>query len=607
MSNSFSKNLIAYNNEAVLNIENTAAFLGISTATVRNWVKCGHLETFGKDATYLRTNLGDEAFVTLGINLMVYTNSSGEVVFQKTVDLTSRQEIPITVDIQSFIDKRSRITKQSGYISQPLSGFILLDKGPMLLSSKPILKSDNSGPVRGSLIFGRYLDANEIDRVSQLVGYPIDIFPVSGNNLPEDVQSAVNSLSGGAAIITQPLSYQYTAGYTTLKDIDGNPILLLRVNVPRNLFQAGQTSIFTLVLSILGIALLIGIAIFAFLQRGLLSRLSQIVRSINHIRETGDTATPVSVGGADELTTVADTLNNMLASLRSSYQQLQESEGKYRLITDNATDVIITADLRFNTTYISPSIQHLTGYNSEEIMSQPLMNLLTPPSQAYASNILQEELSAESSPQSDPARIRILELEIKRQDGSLLWAEASTTFLRNAAGKATGILTVIHDITERKETQEKLQALYKQESETRKRLEEELERRIQFTRALVHELKTPITPVLVSSELLLEEVKEGPLLRIARNISDGATHLSRRIDELVDMARAEIGTVEIKKDHFEAAPFLEEIYANMKPVADRGKQNLQMEMPESLGTVYADRERIRQGMRNRLNNSLSTN
>ncbi len=52
MSNSFSKNLIAYNNEAVLNIENTAAFLGISTATVRNWVKCGHLETFGKDATY---------------------------------------------------------------------------------------------------------------------------------------------------------------------------------------------------------------------------------------------------------------------------------------------------------------------------------------------------------------------------------------------------------------------------------------------------------------------------------------------------------------------------------------------------------------------------
>jgi len=42
----FSKNLIVSNNEAVLNIENVAAFLGISTATVKNWVKCGNLKTF---------------------------------------------------------------------------------------------------------------------------------------------------------------------------------------------------------------------------------------------------------------------------------------------------------------------------------------------------------------------------------------------------------------------------------------------------------------------------------------------------------------------------------------------------------------------------------
>lgn len=45
MANGFAKNLIAYNNEAVLNIRSTATFLGISTATVRNWVKCGYLQT----------------------------------------------------------------------------------------------------------------------------------------------------------------------------------------------------------------------------------------------------------------------------------------------------------------------------------------------------------------------------------------------------------------------------------------------------------------------------------------------------------------------------------------------------------------------------------
>lgn len=43
---------MAYKNEAVLNIESTATFLGISTATVRNWVKCGYLQTLGENTKY---------------------------------------------------------------------------------------------------------------------------------------------------------------------------------------------------------------------------------------------------------------------------------------------------------------------------------------------------------------------------------------------------------------------------------------------------------------------------------------------------------------------------------------------------------------------------
>ncbi|MEK6645244.1 MAG: hypothetical protein AABY84_01010, partial [Candidatus Firestonebacteria bacterium] len=49
MANGFAKNLIVYNNEAVLNMESTATFLGISTATVRNWVKCGYLQVLGEN------------------------------------------------------------------------------------------------------------------------------------------------------------------------------------------------------------------------------------------------------------------------------------------------------------------------------------------------------------------------------------------------------------------------------------------------------------------------------------------------------------------------------------------------------------------------------
>ncbi|MCC7004387.1 N-6 DNA methylase [Candidatus Nomurabacteria bacterium] len=52
MASNFQDNLIFNNNEAVINLEGTATFLGISTATVRNWVKCGHLKTLGEETKY---------------------------------------------------------------------------------------------------------------------------------------------------------------------------------------------------------------------------------------------------------------------------------------------------------------------------------------------------------------------------------------------------------------------------------------------------------------------------------------------------------------------------------------------------------------------------
>ena len=409
-------------------------------------------------ADYIASNLVNETFAILDINMMVFIHSSGRIVFSKAVDLDRQEEMTISDSLRIFLEERSR-----NLVEKPTSGFLLFDEGPMLLSSQPILRSDDTGPSRGTLVFGRYFDARQISNISHWLGYPIDIIAVSDARMNIDTQSVLAHLSDGNSVFVQQISDQHVSGYSLIKDINNSPALVLRVNVTRDIFQSGQNSIFLLTLYILGSTLLIGGACVFLLQKRVLSRLSVITENVNRIRQTGDTATPIPVEGSDELSIMADTINNMIASLRWSYEQVKESE------------------------------QHL---------------------------------------------------------------------------------------------------------------KEELERRIQFTRALVHELKTPITPVIASSELLLEEVQEGPLLRIARNINQGASYLSQRIDELVDLARSEIGTLEIRKDRFELMPFLEEVYANTKPLTERSGQHLEIELSASLGTVYADKERIRQVILNLLNNAF---
>lgn len=86
MANNYQNNLIFNNNELVINLESAAVFLGISTATVRNWVKCGHLKTFNKSARYFfhKKDVEDVKSKILNGNLEKLNKRANKVKAEKT-------------------------------------------------------------------------------------------------------------------------------------------------------------------------------------------------------------------------------------------------------------------------------------------------------------------------------------------------------------------------------------------------------------------------------------------------------------------------------------------------------------------------------------------
>ncbi len=136
---------------------------------------------------------------------------------------------------------------------------------------------------------------------------------------------------------------------------------------------------------------------------------------------------------------------------------LRESESKFRFLAENMTDVIWTADLELNYTYVSPSIEKLSGYSAEELLGTPGPSTLTPASLEKATEVFGEEMTAEQTGHKDPNRVITLELEHTHKDGSLAWVENNMAFIRDEDGKATGIFAVTRDITERKQAEKELQ------------------------------------------------------------------------------------------------------------------------------------------------------
>jgi signal transduction histidine kinase len=150
------------------------------------------------------------------------------------------------------------------------------------------------------------------------------------------------------------------------------------------------------------------------------------------------------------------------------------------------------------------------------------------------------------------------------------------------------------DITELERAEAKLQEAYEKERKLRQEIEAEAERKVLYTRALVHELKTPLTPVLASSELLVSELKEEPYLSLAKNIHNGADNLNRRIDELLDLARIETGMLEVNPKSVDARQLLLAIAQDMKAMVTSNGQSLTVNIAPSLPPVWADEERLRQ-------------
>jgi len=138
---------------------------------------------------------------------------------------------------------------------------------------------------------------------------------------------------------------------------------------------------------------------------------------------------------------------------------LRESEARYRLLTENTSDLIWTMDLGLKYTYMSPAVTRMRGYTVEEITGLSAADTMTPASLEVARKTLAEQLAMERTGNADPNRAIKVEYEMYCKDGSTIWTEMSMTWLHDSDGKPIGILGVTRDISERKQMEEERERL----------------------------------------------------------------------------------------------------------------------------------------------------
>jgi PAS domain S-box-containing protein len=269
-------------------------------------------------------------------------------------------------------------------------------------------------------------------------------------------------------------------------------------------------------------------------------------------------------------------LQNAIETLKKENFEYQDSQTRFKTVFENSKlgNKIISPELKI--LQVNPAMVQLLGYDTkEEIIGTKILDYA--PDYCHKDwKILQEKLWQKSMPSFS------LESCLLKKDGTLMWCQI-TSILFPDNGETLGY-TIIEDVTEK-------HLLRTQKEE--------------FISVASHELKTPITTLILSLQLLTRKMNIGSdvtedMVKLCNNADKNANKLSHLVNDLLNSTKIDHGQFSLNKSAFVVADVIDGCCTHIRL---EGKYTITYTGDHSL-TVYADQYKIDQVLVNLVNNAV---
>jgi diguanylate cyclase (GGDEF)-like protein/PAS domain S-box-containing protein len=318
----------------------------------------------GDNDTYVQDNLSDASVATLRLNMMIYLDNSGKIIYSKGFDLNTNKEIQLSVDMNKYIYPESNIIKHNN-LDSIVSGLIFVDDKPMIVSSRPISTSNKTELKAGTLIIGKFIEGANHKILQDLTDSKVIINQINNKT----------SFSGKKHYIIEDNGYEHAVDIlnensivcdTVIKDVIGNPSLFIRMEMPRDIYNEGYSNLKLFVKIFAAAILVLSLLAMISTEKVILSRLNKLNNFIKDIGLNKDTSQRVILKGKDEITNLAEATNGMLQEIHNANQEIKKNKERLQRVLDGSNDGFWDINLSTGKVFFSLKLLDMLEYKKSD-------------------------------------------------------------------------------------------------------------------------------------------------------------------------------------------------------------------------------------------------
>lgn len=412
----------------------------------------------------------------------------------------------------------------------------MTDYGPMLVSEKPILKSNGEGPAKGVFIMGRFLNEPLTKAIAWQTQVDFSILPISTDHLDADTRAKLGRFSPESPYLIDYVNPDQLTIQSLYRDISGNPAFLIDLNVPRQIAHKGYETVRNSIYSILIVGLGVLLMVLLCLKWTILSPLSTLASHVLDIEQSGNFSKRLRMRRKDEIGILSKEFDDMLETIEKTSNKLadanvqlqkgmeirmqavsalKESEGRFRTLVEQAADAVFLNDRNGRIRMVNRLACDSLGYETLELLQMSVFDIDPDFLNRQERNQLCQQLDKQS-----PV---VFEGMHRRKNGESFPVEVSLTPIQYGGEEL--VLSIARNISRRKQL------------ELRLRYADKMDALRTLTAGIAHNFNNILTIIIGSTGLAKQMTAEdAPVYKLIHKIEKAGLRAREIVWQLINFS-----------------------------------------------------------------------